>query len=118
MNYPWLDKYCMSKRGAVKEYKEEWRATLYTVGGKMFALQGTDKAGKPIITLKLPPIDGALLRDQYQDIIAGYYMNKDHWNSVYLEGSVPDEVVRSMIDKSYALLFASLTKRWQKEITG
>ena len=118
MNYPWLDEHCMSKKSATKEYKEEWQATKYMIGGKIFAMQGDDNTKRPIITLKLLPAEGDLLRKQYKDIVAGYYMNKEHWNSVYLDGSVPDEIVRDMIDKSYAILFASLTKKMQKEITG
>jgi Uncharacterized protein conserved in bacteria len=118
MNYPWLDEYCMSKKSATKEYKEEWQATKYMIGGKIFAMQGDDNTNRPIITLKLLPAEGSSLRKQYEDIVAGYYMNKEHWNSVYLDGSVPDEIVRDMIDKSYAILFASLTKKMQKEITG
>jgi len=118
VNYPWLDEYCMSKQNATKEYKEDWKATKYLVGGKMFALEGNDNTGRPVISLKLLPEEGSFLRDRYEDIIAGYFMNKDHWNSVYLDGSVPDDVVRNMIDKSYSLLFLSLTKKAQKEITG
>ena len=118
MNYPWLDEHCMSKKNATKEYKEEWQATKYMIGGKIFAMQGDDNTKRPIITLKLLPAEGDFLRKQYKDIVAGYYMNKEHWNSVYLDGSVPDEIVRDMIDKSYGILFASLTKKMQKEITG
>jgi len=116
MDYSWLDEYCMSKQGATKEYKEEWQATRYMVGGKMFALQGNDNTNRPIITLKLLPVDGDFLREQYKAIVAGYYMNKVHWNSVYLDGSVPDAIVRDMIDKSYSILFASLTKTVQKKL--
>jgi predicted DNA-binding protein (MmcQ/YjbR family) len=107
----------MSKQGATKDYKEEWQATRYMVGGKMFAMQGDDNTNRPIITLKLLPADGDFLRRRYEDIIPGYYMNKEHWNSVYLDGAVPDGIVRDMIDKSYSILFVSLTKKLQKEIT-
>jgi len=72
----------------------------------------------PIITLKLLPADGDFLRRQYEDIVPGYYMNKDHWNSVYLDGSIPDDVLQGMIDKSYSILFDALTKKAQKEIAG
>jgi len=116
MGYPWLEEYCVSKKGAAKELKEEWGAIRYTVGGKMFAMQGNDGTGRPIITLKLVPAEGLLLRGQYEDITAGYYMNKDHWNSLYLDGSVPEDVLRDMIDKSYAILFDSLPKKVQSEI--
>jgi predicted DNA-binding protein (MmcQ/YjbR family) len=106
----------MSKQGAVKEYKEEWNATKYMIGRKIFALQGHDNTDKPIISLKLLPEEGDFLRNQHKDIVAGYYMNKDHWNSVDLNGSVPDDILRDMIDKSYSILFASLTKKTASHI--
>lgn len=118
MPYEWLEDYCASKKGAVKEFKPEWNALRYMVGGKMFALQGEDNMGRPIITLKLPPVEGEILRSQYEDIRPGYYMNKLHWNSVCLHGAVPDHVLKDMIDISYGLLFASLTKKAQQEIAG
>jgi len=118
MNYPWLDEYCMAKQGATKDYKEEWQATRYMLYGKMFALQGNDNTDRPVVTLKLIPAEGTMLRNQHKDIIAGYYMIKEHWNSVYLDGSVPDDFLRDMIDKSYAILFSSLPKKAQKEIAG
>lgn len=118
MNYPWLDTYCLSKAGAEKDYKEEWAATRYMIRGKLFAMQGGDKEGRAILTLKLPPDQGRLLRENYPDIIPGYYMNKEHWNSVYLEGSVEDDVLQSMIDTSHRLILESLPKRMQKEILG
>ena len=116
--YEWLDEYCLSQIGAVKEYKAEWNATLYMVGGKMFALRGEDKSGRAIITLKLDPDFGSALRQQYKDIIPGYYMNKVHWNSLYLDGNVPDDLVQAMINESHQLILKSLSKKVQKEITG
>jgi predicted DNA-binding protein (MmcQ/YjbR family) len=116
MKYEWLDSYCLEKKGVEKDYKEEWQATRYMIRGKMFAMQGGDKYGKPIITVKLEPMFGNLLRQQYQDIVPGYYMNKEHWNSMYLEGDVPDEVLRDMLDKSYQILLQSFSKKAQKEI--
>lgn len=50
MPYEWLEDYCASKKGAVKEFKPEWNALRYMVGGKMFALQGEDNMGRPIIS--------------------------------------------------------------------
>ena len=108
MKYEWIDGYCLSKKGVEKDYKAEWEATRYMLNGKMFAMVGGDKYGKPIITLKLEPAFGEMLRSQYSDIIPGYYMNKQHWNSLYLEGSVPDKVLEDMIDKSYSLILSAL----------
>ncbi len=116
MKYTWIDEYCLSKKGVKKEYKLEWDATRYMIKDKMFVLQGGDKEGKPIITVKLEPTHGEFLRQQFKDIIPGYYMNKEHWNSLYLEGDVPDDVLRDMLDKSYNLVLASLSKKLQKEI--
>ncbi|NDL67860.1 MmcQ/YjbR family DNA-binding protein [Anaerotalea alkaliphila] len=116
MAYEWLDAYCLSKKGAEKDFKEEWNATRYMLRGKMFAMLGGDKEGRPIVTVKLEPLHGEVLRDRYKDIIPGYYMNKVHWNSLYLEGEVPDGVLEEMLDESYGLLLASLSKKAQKEI--
>ncbi|HBC75538.1 MAG TPA: DNA-binding protein [Candidatus Wallbacteria bacterium] len=116
MKYKWLEEYCLSKKGAVKEYKPEWEAFLYRVGGKMFAMAGEDGGKKPIISLKCEPMTAQLLRSQYSDVVPGYYMNKEHWNSVYLEGAVPAEALKQMIDMSYDLVLNSLTKKMIKQI--
>lgn len=118
MNYDWLDEYCLSKRGVQKEFKAEWNAIRYMLNGKLFAMRGGDKEGKPIITVKLDPMFGQLLRNQYRDIVPGYYMNKEHWNSLYLEGDVPDEVLRDMLDQAYQIVLKSLSKKLQTEICG
>lgn len=118
MKYEWLDQYCLSKKGSVKDFKVEWEATRYLIGGKMFALHGGDKDVKEIITLKCEPPYGQYLREKYQHIVPGYYMNKDHWNSVYLEGDVPDEVLKQMLDTSYELVLKSLSKKLHREIAG
>ena len=116
MKYSWMDEYCLSKRGVEKDFKPEWNATRYMIRGKMFAMQGGDKEGKPIFTMKLSPMDGQALRSQFKDIIPGYYMNKEHWNSLYLEGDVPDDIVKDMLDQSYEILLNSLSKKVQQEI--
>ncbi|AOY76564.1 MmcQ/YjbR family DNA-binding protein [Clostridium formicaceticum] len=118
MKYEWLDEYCLSKKGVEKDFKVEWDATRYLIGGKMFALQGGDKNNKAITTLKCEPQFGKFLREQHQHIVAGYYMNKEHWNSVYLDGDVPDDVLKEMIDMSYESVLNSLSKKKQKEIIG
>ena len=116
MNYPWLDEYCKSKKGSIHDFKVEWGVDRYTINGKMFAMVGGDKNGVPIITLKGYPLENIALRENYSDIIPGYYMNKEHWNSVYLEGKVPDELLKKMIDDAHLLILQSLSKKQQKEI--
>ena len=116
MAYEWLDEYLLSKKAAEKDYKVEWEAVRYMVGGKMFCMMGGDKQGRPIITLKCEPLFGEALRQQYVDIIPGYYMNKLHWNSVYRYVNVPDDVLRQMADMSYDLIRKSLPKKMQFEL--
>lgn len=116
MGYEWIDEYCLSKKGVTKDFKIEWNATRYFVGGKMFAMQGGDKNEKPIFTLKLEPEFGESLRTEFTDIVPGYYMNKTHWNSLYLEGSIPDEVVRVMLDRSHQVVLSSLPKKVREQL--
>lgn len=116
MNCQWLDQYCTSMQWTKKEYKEEWDATRYMVAEKMFAMTGKDNTGRPIITLKLLPDEGDFLRHQFDYIVAVYYMNKVHWNTVYLDGSVPEDVLKDMIVKSHSIVFSSLPKKIRTKI--
>lgn len=122
--YEWLDEYLLSKSGAVKDYKPEWEWFRYMVGGKMFA--ATCRPGpqyKPydcreILQLKCEPLLAEALRNEYPDIIPGFYMDKQNWNSIYLDGEVPENVLRDLCDRSYSLIFSKLTKKAREEILG
>lgn len=117
MNYPWIEEYCLSKKGAEKEFKMEWGALRYLLFDKMFVMQGDNNHGIEIITVKLKPERGELLRMEYpESIFPGYYMNKTHWNSLDLNSDVPDQLVREMIDESYMLIFQGLTRAKRLEI--
>lgn len=119
MQYPWLYDELIQKPGAVQDFKEEWQWTRFQVGGKLFAAICKDETGQDaLLTLKLEPQEGRFFREQYEDIIPGYYMNKEHWNSIRLEGSVPEELVRELAEKSYRLVLRGLSKKKQKEILG
>ena len=116
MRYTWLDDYLMSKPGVSKN-TENWNWIRYMIGGKMFLAVCLDDNDKPYyITLKLEPLEGDFLRAQYDDIVPGYYMNKQHWNSIRPDGEVPDDLMREMADKSYWLILAGLSKKKQQEI--
>ena len=115
--YMWLDQFLLSMPGSIKDYKKEWEWNRYLIGEKMFATICKDASEtRDIITLKLNPLDGDLLRNQYEDIIPGHYMNKVHWNSIYLDGSVPEQLIKEMVEKSYHLVFSGLSKKKQLEI--
>ncbi|MDR2007421.1 MAG: MmcQ/YjbR family DNA-binding protein [Alphaproteobacteria bacterium] len=118
-NYPWLDEFCLSQKGAIKNYQPDWQADCYNIGGKMFAMITSYKDGRPIITLKLAPEHGEVLRQKYTDkIIPGYYMNKVHWNSVFLDNDIPRDLLEKMITEAYTIVLSSLTKKVQAEING
>jgi predicted DNA-binding protein (MmcQ/YjbR family) len=116
MKYDFIQEYCLSKKGAVEIYKQEWDAILYLVGGKIFVLMGNDRDGVPIISMKLDPEYGIELREQYEEVVPGYHLNKKHWNSVYLNGDMPEEILKKMMDQSYELVFRSLSRKAQEEI--
>lgn len=115
----WLDAYLRSLPSVIRDFKEEWQWIRYQVGDKMFAAICRDATGeRDIITIKLDVMDGEFLRQQYKDIIPGHYMNKVHWNSIYLDGEVPTDIIKELIEKSYYLVVAGLSKKKQKEILG
>ena len=118
MKYAWIDEYLLAKPSVTKDLQAEWNWIRYQIGGKMFAAVCLDDAtGKAVyITLKLDPAEGEFLREQYEDIIPGYYMNKVHWNSVKAEGTVPDELLKEMLEKSYQLVLGGFSKKKQKEL--
>lgn len=119
MRYQWLDEYLLNKRGVTKDLQPSWNWIRYQVGGKMFAAVCLDDQNQPYyINLKLEPMEGEFLRSQYEDIIPGYYSNKIHWNSVKPDGAVPDDLLKTMLDKSYLLVLRGFSKKKQREILG
>lgn len=117
MKYEWIDEYLLAKVGTQKDLQPEWNWIRYKLCDKMYAAICLDDNNEPIyITMKLKPDEGDYLRQEYEDIIPGYYMNKLHWNSVKADGNVPDEVLKCMLDKAYSLILFSLSKKKQSEI--
>lgn len=94
----------------------------YRVRGRMFAAicrpdpKYKPHNGREMIILKCDPMLAELYREKYPDVVPGFYSDKTHWNSVYLDGAVPEEELRAMCDQSYQLIFEKLTKKLQKEI--
>ena len=123
-NYEWLDEFLLSMPGATKDFKLEWGWFRYLVGGKMFA--ATCQPGpeyktyncRELLSLKCEPLMAEAFRNEYEDIIPGFYMDKRNWNSIYLDGKVPDELLRSLCERSYSLVFSKLTKKVKEDIKG
>ena len=118
MNYPWLDKYLLSKKSVKKDFKIEWQWDRYQIGNKLFAAICYGENGKQILTVKCEPEFGTYLRENYSNITPGYYMNKVHWNSVDLNGNVPESIIKDMIEQSYKLVLNSFSKKRQIELMG
>lgn len=114
--YPFIESYCLSLLGTEMDYKLEWQATRFMINGKMYAMVGSDKEGRTIITVKLAPENSLVLRNTYNDIRPGYYMNKIHWSSVDLNGNVPSEVLKNMLLEAHDLIFHSLSRKAQTEL--
>ena len=119
MRYVWLDEYLLGKAGVTKDLQKDWNWIRYQIGGKMFAAVCLGENDKPYyITLKLEPLEGEFLRQPYEDIVPGYYCNKQHWNSIKPDGRVPDELLKDLLDKAYFLVLSGLPKKKQREILG
>src|SRR5215510_2847172 len=101
--------YCLDLPAAEETYPFGDEVAVVKVGGKMFALVSLD--GDPgVVNLKCDPARALELRGAYAGIRPGYHQNKRHWNSVDLDGSVEDDVVRGLIEDSYDLVVAALPR--------
>jgi predicted DNA-binding protein (MmcQ/YjbR family) len=108
MNIEELREYCISKKGVTEGFPFDEETLVFKVGGKMFALTNLD--GEPSVNLKCDPEKAIELREQYSAIISGYHMSKIHWNTVYMDRSLPENLIKELIDLSYELVLASLPK--------
>lgn len=100
--------YCLAKKGVTEEFPFGEDTLVYKVMGKMFAL--TDLENFSSVNLKVEPETGAELQEKYTAVLPGYHMNKKHWITVLMDGSVPDKQFQHWIDNSYQLVVSGLTK--------
>lgn len=114
--YPELEEYLMNKKGVDIEYKAEWDWNCFVIKGKMFAAVCADGTDNALLNIKAQPDYNQTIRLLHEDINEGYYMNKEHWNSVKLTGSVPYEVVKDMCDRGYNLVLRKFSRKIQGEI--
>ncbi len=109
MNVEDLRNYCLSKPGVEETIPFGPDTLVFKIGNKMFAAMGLEWE-EAAINLKCDPERAEELRDRYDAIIPGYHMNKKHWNTVYTERDLDVELVESLIDHSYDLVFSKLPK--------
>jgi predicted DNA-binding protein (MmcQ/YjbR family) len=110
-----LKRQCLAMAGAVEEFPFGPETSVFKVGGKLFAI--TRLAGRPLkVSLKCEPALAEQLRATYGEIEPGYHLNKRHWNTVDVEGTLPPGMVRDMIEDSYDLVVAALPRRVREEL--
>ncbi len=110
MQTDFFREYCLQKPGVVEDMPFGEDHLVFKVGGKMFALVALDEVPASA-NLKCDPDRALELRDRYEEVRPGYHMNKKHWNTVVIDGGIPDAEVRAMIDHSYDLVVRALPKK-------
>jgi len=102
MNIEDVRAYCLKKPEVTEGFPFGDDTLVFKVKGKIFVLANLD--GDLSLNLKCDPAMALELRERYSSVIPGYHMNKKHWNTVYLNGTIPDKEVLSWIDNSYKLV--------------
>lgn len=114
MNIEAFYEFCRSKEGATEDFPFDEETLVFKVKGKMFALTDVDTFQS--INLKCDPVRAIELRSLYEEIKPGYHMNKKHWNTIDMNGSLDDKLIVELIQHSYELVVAKLPKKEQKEL--
>lgn len=110
-----LYEYCLAKKQVTEGFPFGEDVLVLRVAGKMFALIALEE--HPLrVNLKCDPERAVELRDQYDVILPGYHMNKKHWNTVVLDGTLSDVFVFELIDHSYESMVATLPVAVRKEL--
>ena len=106
--------YCLAKPGTTEGFPFDQQTLVFKVMGKMFALTNVDLFTS--VNLKCDPEEAVRLREKYDAVQPGYHMNKKHWNTVLMDGSIPDAKIKHWINHSYELVVASLPKKLRVEL--
>lgn len=106
--------HCLAKKGVTEEFPFGEETMVMKVGGKIFALASIVLFER--ISLKAEPEKAIEMRERYPAVIPGYHLNKKHWNTIQLDGSVTDKLVKNWIDDSYNLVASGLSKTVKAKI--
>lgn len=108
--------YCLDKKCVTESFPFDKETLVFKVCNKMFALTGLDNP-EFSINLKCDPERAQELRDAYDGtIMPGYHMDKKHWNTVYVNGSIPEKLIKELIDHSYDLVVKGLPKKLRETL--
>jgi predicted DNA-binding protein (MmcQ/YjbR family) len=114
MNVEQLREYCLSKKGATEDFPFDEETLVVRVMNKIFALLPLERGN--CINLKCDPEKVISLREHYQAVEPAYHMNKQHWNTVYVDRDAGEAEVRGWIDHSYDLIVGSLPRKLKAEL--
>jgi predicted DNA-binding protein (MmcQ/YjbR family) len=110
-----LRAWCLEQPGAIEDFPFGPEHAVFKVGGKIFAISALER--EPLeVSVKCEPELAVALRNSYPAIRPGYHLNKRHWNTVTLDGSLPDRIVRDLVEDSYDLIASALPKRWRTQL--
>jgi predicted DNA-binding protein (MmcQ/YjbR family) len=109
MDWRSLHRLCLSFPGTEETFPFSPGTSVFKVAGKMFAL--TREADEPLqISLKCEPALAEQLREAHSAVTPGYHLNKRHWNTVVLDGSISDRMLADMVEDSYDLVVSALPR--------
>ena len=112
MNATALRDHCLSFTGADETFPFAPGVSVFKVSGRMFALSRLGEV--PLaVSVKCEPELAEQLRVTYAAVLPGYHLNKRHWNTVLIDGSLSDQMVKDMIEDSYDLVVSSLSRARQ-----
>ena len=117
MNIEELFDYCLSVEGAEATTPFDASTIVMKVMGKMFAMIPTD-ADRLCITLKCDPEKAVKLREEYDCVVSAFHMNKTHWNTIYLDGDMPEKEIKKWINHSVEKVVMKLPKKQQQLYYG
>ena len=114
MNIETFRDFCLSKKGVTEEFPFDEETLVFKVMGKLFALTNVDLFKS--VNLKCDPEWAIELREKYDAIKPGFHMNKKHWNTIEIDGSLSDSFIRQLISHSYDLVVEKLPKAMKVEL--
>ncbi len=115
MNVEDISEYCLSKKGTSEDFPFDEETLVFKVMGKMFALIPLERI--PLqVNLKCDPELAVELRERYGAVQPGYHMNKNHWNTILIDGSLRKDLILAWIDLSYDLVVKGLKKSEKEKL--
>ena len=115
MNIEQIREQCIKKKGVTEEFPFDEETLVFKVSGKIFLLASLESI--PLqVNLKCDPEKAVELREEYESVQPGYHMNKKHWNTIIIDGSVSIRKIFEWVDDSYNLVLAGLKKSELKKI--